>query len=588
MSGSQFWNRILLIGLLLVPTGLALAQVDDLDDDDEVTDGHAPMQFYLQANITDHVNLQITEDRIRHILATIDKYRKQHPESGLTATLLLSGSVSEALAARNSQTHMVDVIKDAVRRGEVELGYDGTDEPTYKTRPLIEFKSDTPEGRWLGRAEAAEKRLTVARDPIKGDLLPGKTGGLKKMQEVFGNAAAITGLTMGVATLANVMPDFGSDSETVHQIRRYNSEAIVFGLPDENPLHSVAYRGWSAAFSKELSPASVTPPELFWQDGTLRLSEAVGVDNQIFRANNGAAALSYVIKRLDRNHMRVIHIELASEKNYLTKPFREEFVYPPTRYAYAHPDRPQLPAEALQSEKALAAAYAKEDELLDWLTEDYLPDHRDSHFVSNATLKKQTPPATGFDISMRELQSSLKQLLQAWGDSPQPPKYLNVRDIYFLSLAETFQVLADALAEQSHTGKLPQSVRVAEVHGPLELVSDRTPVLGEVTSASVAQAAAGLVGKLHDDAWRQVPSNVIPNRVKVNSLDLNPAQFLHLMAEAIAAPGPDTKLQVKPASMIASPAYLGLRTRVVRDMGVVWTYKPAPLLLNTSAVSASR
>src|SRR5208282_1863215 len=284
------------------------------------------------------------------------------------------------------------------------------------------------------------------------------------MQEVFGDAACITGISLNVPALPENMPDFGSDSEAVHQIRRYNKQAVMFGLPAENPLHSPMYRKWSEQFSYDWSANPVAPPELFWQDGVLRTSESVGVDNQLFEASDGAAAFSYVIKRLDRNKVRVIHIELGSERNYLTKAFRKEFVYPPTRYAYAHPDHPQLPAEALLNKEAVDVAFAKEGELIDWLTDDFLPDHSGSHFVSNASLKKMTPPAWGYDVPMSALRSAVGQMLKTWGDQPNPPKYLAVRDFQFLSLAEVFQVMADALAEEGRTGKLPPTVRVAEVH----------------------------------------------------------------------------------------------------------------------------
>jgi hypothetical protein len=584
MKLNRFWTLLLWAGILLLPAGNALAQVDD-DDDDDFDGAREPVQLYLMSTITDHVNIDISEERLRRILPMLDRYRQAHPQSGITATILFSGAVSQALLDRNPQTHIVDFVKDFVRRGVIEVGYDGTDEPTYGKRPTIEMKVDTPEGRWLARANAAERFLTEARDPITGAPQPGKTGGLQKMQEVFGQAAVITGMGLGVPALNGSMPDIGSDSETVHQIRRYNTQAIMFGLPEENPLHSPVYRKWNEAFSKDWSAEPVAPPELFWQDGILRTSESVGVDNQLYRANNGAAAFSYVIKRLDRNRVRVIHIELASERNYLTKPFKSDFTYPPTRYAYSHPDHPQLPAEALLNKSAVDAAFAREDELIDWLIDDFLPDHHGSRFVSNAVLKKMTPAAWGFDLSVSALRSSLGPALKNWGDTPVPLKYLKVQN-HFLSLAEMFQAMADALAEQSRTGALPQTIRVVEVHGPLQVVSDLTPVVGEVTVASVAKSAAGLVAQLHDDAWAPVPNNVIPIRVKIDDLDLNPAQFLRLMAEALLAPSSDTKLRVKAENMFASKNILGMRTRAARDMGVAWTYKPAPLSLNQPVLSA--
>jgi hypothetical protein len=585
MRALRFWSFVLWIVVALLCSHAAMAQLND-DDDDETVGAREPVQIYLEASMTDQVNIDITEDRLRRILAMLDRYHQAHPERGITATILFSGAVSQVLSERNPQTHMVDMVKDYVRRGVIEVGYDGDDEPTYKTRPLIEVKQDTAEGHYLAREAAAEALLTEGRDPITGALHPGETGGLKKMQEVFGEAACITGVRLGIGTLANIMPDFGSDSETVHEIRRYNTQAIMFGLPEENVLHSVMYRKWSEQFSYDWSANPLAPPELFWQDDVLRTSEAVGVDNELFEASYGASAFAYVVKRLDRNKVRVIHIELGTEGNYLTKAFREDFVYPPTRYAYAHPDHPQLPAAALLNKEAVDAAFAKEDELFDWLTGDFLPEHKGSHFVSNASLKKMTPAASGYDVPMSALRPAVEQMLKTWGDQARPPKYLAVEDFQFLSLAEMFQVMADALAEESRTGKLPPTVRVAEVHGPLEVVADPTPILGETTVASVLHASAGLDAKLHDDAWTPVPNNVIPTRVKVDGLDLNPAQFLHLMAEALVAPSPDTKLKVKAANMFSSQDILGMRTRPARDMGVAWTYKPAPLALNSNLSAA--
>src|ERR1700722_16721363 len=157
--------------------------------------GDKPVYVYLYARVTDHVNLDVSEDRLRRILPMIERYRKAPPEQHVSATILFSGSVSQAFADRNSQTHIVDFVQDFVQRGVIEPGYDGTDEPTYKRRPLIDLpKTKTAEERWLARRTAAEAFLTEARDPLTGAAEPGKAGGLKKMQEVFGQAACITGL----------------------------------------------------------------------------------------------------------------------------------------------------------------------------------------------------------------------------------------------------------------------------------------------------------------------------------------------------------------------------------------------------------
>ena len=140
-----------------------------------------PVYVYLYARVTDHVNLGVTEDRIHRVLSTVDQYRRAHPDAHVTATILFRALSSEALARRNPQSHIVDFVKDYVQRGVIEVGYDGTDEPTYVTRPFVDFnETSDPELRWLPRRAAEEKFLGEGRDPLTGASDPGKEGGLKR------------------------------------------------------------------------------------------------------------------------------------------------------------------------------------------------------------------------------------------------------------------------------------------------------------------------------------------------------------------------------------------------------------------------
>ena len=473
----------------------------------------------------------------------------------------------------------MDFATDYIRRGVIEAGYDGTDEPTYKKRPTADMspqKTPTGEQRWAARSDAIQRLLTEGHDPLLGTVEPGKAGGLKKMQEVFGQAAFITGVAPALPELfTGSMLELGSDSEAVNLIRRLNSPSIMDGLPEENPLHSVGFRSWEASFSKAMSPVPQTSPELFWQEDVLRLSESSQQDDQPFRDSSGQEALELFMSRLSRTKVRVVHIEVANLRSYLTKSFTGDDIYPPTRYAYSNPDHPQLPAEARRSAAEVDAAFAKEDEVIRWLATDYAVGHPKVGFISNAGLQKIAVPAFGYEIPMKSLRSALSELVKTWGDGPLPPKYLEMDD-HYLSLADMFQVMADVLAEQVRSGNFPSSVRVVRVYGPVETVNDVTPITGEVTGEAVARAASTLAGKLHDDEWKQVPSNAIPNRVKVGNLDVTAAQFLRLMAEAIASSSLDTKLQAKATSAFWGKDASYFRSgRSTRDLGVAWTYKPA-------------
>jgi hypothetical protein len=91
------------------------------------------------------------------------------------------------------------------------------------------------------------------------------------------------------------------------------------------------------------------------------------------------------------------------------------------------------------------------------------------------------------------------------------------------------------------------------------------------------------VDALHDDSWRDRPRNAIPSPIAIGDLSVTASQFLRLMAEALIAPGPDTKLTVKPVDMFAGRVMTFYNRRLHSDLGAPWTYKPA--VVETSVAS---
>jgi hypothetical protein len=246
--------------------------------------------------------------------------------------------------------------------------------------------------------------------------------------------------------------------------------------------------------------------------------------------------------------------------------------------AYDHPEAARLRPEALVDADAVTAAYAKEEALIRWLVEDFFPKNKGSRFLSSSDLRRMTPDSTGFTVSMADLKAGLSEQLKDWENTTRPPPYMKA-GVRYLSLADEFQVTADVLAELSRTGKLPSSVQVTKVYGPIEVPEDHGPNLGEVTVASVARVCADLVGRLHDQTWKPVPVNAIPSRVKIDGFDLNAAQFLRLMAEAIGSNPPQSKLKVKMTEMFSIVGEVVPKTRLPMEEGVAWTFKPAPLTI---------
>jgi hypothetical protein len=597
-----------------------------------------PVFIYLYSTVTDQVNLDITEDRLRHLLPMIERLRSAHPQAHVSATILFSGAVSQALEERNAKTHIKDYILDYKKRGAIEVGYDGTDEPTYEHRPLVQLaEGSTPDQRWLARESVDEKFLTEARDPVTGAVLPGSVGGLEEMQRVFGEAACIRGVSANesvkpmphspplprsladqppgtnpatasaakpipppdpptAVSYLDLRPEVG-DWEIVPVLRRYNTKAILFGIPESNPYDIAGYKGAAWGIGQLASPAPNTSPELYWANNILHTSEwSGGSVAPIVRTIHGYETLDalkeFAAKMIDRSRVQIVHMDLASEKDYLKDDFVKTWSSPTSyapslAYAYAHPDSPKVPAEARLSAAEVNAAYAREDAALKWLAEDYFAANPGSHFIASSDFERMTPPSNGYSISVAALTTALRDVLAKWGNDTFPPNYV-LADGHYLSEAEVFQVMTDALAEFDRTGKLPQSVKVVRVYGPMWIQQGHGPNVGELSVASIAKECSEIAPRLHDETADPVPHNAIPSGVKVEDTVLNSAQFLRLMAEAMVNPSREAKLRVKMTYMFTGATEMYPRTRNIVDTGATWTFKPAPLEVGLLSSPASR
>jgi hypothetical protein len=570
----------------------------------EVSQPKEPVLVYLNAHITDHVNIEMSEDRLRRLLPEIEKLRQQQPGAHVTAVVFFSGASSDALAQRNSQTHIVDFVKDYIQRGIIEAGYDGDDEPTYKTRPRVDFRAaSSVEDRWKVREHAAEALLTEARDPLTGTPEAGKSGGLKRMQEVFGEAACIAGIapTLDLAPdavltrsnrpkpakhpLPTLVPELGGDSETVEVIRSMNTGAVMLGLPEDNPAMLPGFGGSLQVFGQIVSPIPGSAPEIYWQDNVLRTSEASNPSEEYEEQQKGYSGLDDIkddFKKLDRKKMHVVHVDVADERYYLQPALTKDEKYPLV-YAFGHPDSPKLPPDAVVGKVEVDKWFTKEVAALEWITTEFFPANPGSEFVSNADLRKMTEPSTGFSVPTDALRKEMNDLLSKWGNNTFLPEFVEVAGRY-LSLADLFQVLTDALAEQDRTGKLPEAVQVVPVFGPNYTITGHGPNEGEVTVAAVAHYCAELSKTLHDTSPAAMPKNMIPNEVKIDGRAMNAAQLLRVMAKAIVAATPDTKIPVKMTYMAPGQAQVVPKTRAMTEIGAMWTVKPAPLT-NTAVAS---
>ncbi|MGB6946984.1 MAG: hypothetical protein WBE37_31595 [Bryobacteraceae bacterium] len=543
-----------------------------------------PVYIVLYSRFYDHSHQHTTEERIQRLLPLLDRLRQKYPQSGISALLQFSGTVSELMSERNPGLHFVDKVKDYESRGLVDIGYTGEEEPSYLYRPKANLLlADTPEKRWTAKEEAAEHFLNDFKNPVTGQPLPGLMGGLKRTQEVFGPAVFAT----GIATM------IGGDTPITHAFRKMDPEAVLGGIPQPDQRYDIEGFGFSADnFSKFMSPSPETSPDVFWEDNALRLSAQSLSDNKPHNTDETVDALKKVFAKLDRTHPRVIKIEVASYLRYLTKRADGSVRYDPMEWLYYHPDAPQFPEtmKPLVLQGQVEAGYRNEEAVLNWLLNEYLPANPGSRFLSIHELAKMAENSAGSEVTSDEIRGIATSIDAHFRQAPTDmPRFETAGDKYF-SNAEAFELLAESLGKANPSNQkdvsLPPSVKLTPIYGPIESPQDMGPIRGSVTVADVLRAAAQIAPPLANDTWKSIPDNMVPPSVQVGALHVNAAQFLHLMAWSYLNPAPDRILQLSSIAMTSQATFMFPKNTMIKDQGNSWTFKPAPLKLESAVVAA--
>jgi len=539
-----------------------------------------PVFIVLYSRFYDHSHQHTTDERLQRLLPILEQLHKQYPQSGISALFQFSGTVSQVLYQENAGLHLVDQLKDYSGRNIVDIGYTGEDEPSYLYRPKPDLLlAETPEARWAAKCEAAERFLNDFKNPITGLPVPGLSGGLKRTQEVFGNVTFISGLTRML----------GGDSPSMHEARKMNPTAVMCGIPAPDAKRGIEGFGISAErFSQFMSPDPPESPEVFWEDNLLRLSDTSLNDNRPHSTDEGPEALKKVFEKLDRRHVRIVKLEVAAYRRYLTRRADGSVVVDPLEWLYYHPDDPIIPLtmHALVTQTEVEAGYKKDEATLKWLLEEFLPANPGSRFLSVRGLA-QMPLAAESEVSTDQLKELATELNEQFVKLPmQPPDFGRAGGSFF-TLAESFDLLAQALAGFDKTGSMPKSVALTPMYGPLTLPNDMGPTTGSVPVSAVIQAAAQMAPKLANTEWKRVPDNAVPASIQAGPLRVNASQFLRLMAQACLDPSPDKILKVNAVTLSTRSTFMFPKNTAITDQGNSWTFKPAPLRAGTTETSRS-
>ena len=571
------WIRRLLVSALLIAAAAVLAAQSPVAPSAAAS---PPVFVLLVSTIEDHLNDQPSLARIERTLPVVARYRKEHPQFAASWLVRFTGTVSDHLAETNYASHLVDKLKQAALDGAVEFGYDGTDEPTFVARPRPNFrKAPTPEDRWLARVEALEWFLNEGKDPITGQPVAERTGGLRRVLDVFGRVEAVRGVTL----------EIGGDPELAHLVRRMKLDPLLpgFGETTVFPGRTLAgYRGSTGGASAALSPEAGTAPELFWQDGLLALSEYVGPDSKVFVAREGVEVVRKSFEALDPSRPHVIQVRLGHPGVYIKPGFGDRRYQTPLEFSYENPRSPHVPADALRSSEESAAEYAKEDDVLRWLVTDYFPAHPGSRFVSAAELKRMTGPGSGVDVSQDDVAAAAREVVETLQKAPlYLPTFVRAGDRY-LSLADVFSLLVTSLAHADRSGTLPGAVPLRPLYGPRGLMnSDERNVGTRVDRAAVLRACSTLSDALFAPGWMPVPANTVPSGVSVGEREVSAAQFLLLMADAYLQPVGAREVMLRHVFPFSAVGESFPGTRPLPDRGTTWTIKPARLLRPAASTS---
>jgi hypothetical protein len=517
-----------------------------------------PVYVYLFAHFEDHINLELSEWRIKEVMRILADAHRAHPDR-VAAVGEFYGADSEIFQQRNRESGIVDLIRRAVSAGWYDVGYHGAHEPIYAT--TSQANRSLAGKSWQEIYAATRAFYTAHRDLKTGARDSSHKGGAALMQEVFGPATVLSGT-----------PSL-TDPPGLLALGDLTGCRVVFGFTDHGPaMFNRDYAPAVLEIRKLVSPTPETSPDVFWFMGCLvTSSHPVTREIGVIGSEQPLSVATAKFERLDRTRVAVPHMICGTK-----------FIYArtsPTNYGYGKDD-PRLPKELLWPETDRKQKIENFRQNLDWLLTTFFPANTGSRCVGNRLLLELTVPYAGDTVSADDLDHAVGGLLRDWTE--RPPNFASTGTRY-LTLAQTFKLLATALKSR------PASFQTDMTYGPIgtwpEIVQGAE---ADVPAQAVIAVASQIVfGPERQRGDAQMPANRVPLNVTISGQTMHAAQFLRLMAEAyqaLRAGKPLGTLRVRPSNILPPLSPLWKRAhRVYDDTPAaysylqLWTVKPAQL-----------
>jgi hypothetical protein len=561
----------LLAGVFALAAAVALrAQTPSAQVPSSPGAGSAPVYVLLHTTVDDVLNAPASVERLPRAIEQLERLGSRAAAWHPACLVQFTGVAADSVGVGSHGPRLVGTIKDGVAKGLLEIGYDGREEPTFPARPRPNLRgADTAEKRYLARLQAFEWFLSEWKNPYSGEPDPSRTGGFKRVAEVFGRVDFARGATFE--------PWYGG--ELVHALEALGARPALAGFlePTVYPTRNFdGYRGGAPGISDQLAPDERCAPEVFWLDTALRVSDYGQREQRVFNAYEGPDALAEFLEKLDRSKLRVVQIRLGHPAVYAKPGFGARNYQTPLEYAYDNLKVPDLPPEVLRSPEERQAMYAKEEATLDWLVGTFFPANAGSRFVSVRQLVSQAEAGLSDAVTRAELSEAASELIaRAGGPEALLPPFVRAGRRYF-SLADLFGLLVSAMGDAAAPGAWPASSRLLRLLGPVEIADQTTQVTGvRIPIAALIKESAAVRASMTAGGWAPIPRNSVPSYVTIGSVRLTAAQFLRTAAEAyVAAPG---TLEIEVKWTPSSNGFAGRfpETRPEADRGGTWTAKPA-------------
>lgn len=411
----------------------------------DVTVTDAPSYLFLFTHTEDQFNHELYEERYRRVGAMIEELAATYPDLDITWTIEFQGSDAEAIRNRNPETGLVDYLLSLKDRGLVEFGYHAHHDPTYQNRP----QNDLPPNPTFEEVyDALWTWITCRKDPTRGGCVAERGGGLEAVLDTFGQVKIVTGLGEG----EGLQVERSAGSLAVREL--LSDRLLGFGFPDHGALSlDREYLDARDALLALMTPTHDTSSGTLWMDNSIVINDSASLEGvNSGPLLDGPDELAAALDAIDGTRSFVLNVGVASKYLYTADSTS------PTKWAYVHPDSPELPDQYLQPPNDREKRYALTEQSLQYLGQRLTEQPARLQFVSADDVLGLFTSEDYWDVGEDELEQIALWTLNQWDSAP--PNW--VYD------GEDFYSLADALAllEAGLTGPLGEADVVSNVYGP--------------------------------------------------------------------------------------------------------------------------